>query len=88
MNFRFFLNRPIWALVYNPELDRIVRVKEYVVPEVLERGWVLIARESWVLPFNPPRLIPADEPIPSGSRLQIIERPMPGSESAREEDGA
>lgn len=76
MDFRYFPNRPIWALVWNPERDVLIRLKEAVVPDVIRRGWVVIARESDLLPFNPPRLIPEDEPLP-------VEHPR-----RKEEDGA
>ena len=77
MDFRYFQNRPIYALMWNPELDVLVRLKERAVPEALDRGWIVIARESWLLPFNPVRLIPESEPLP-------VEHPK----RRPEEDGA
>lgn len=40
---------------------KIVAVRQAYTAEKVDMGWVVVARESDVLPFNVPRLIVADE---------------------------
>lgn len=53
------------ALMWNGDTREMVCVLEVFVEEKrrLDR-WFLVARESWLLPFNSPRLIPDTEPLP------------------------
>jgi hypothetical protein len=58
--------QPRWALMVSPNTPAsIVCVREEHADSKVSMGWILVARESELLPFNPPRLIPDSEPLPS-----------------------
>lgn len=43
----------------NPNCPRKLQpVLQETEPALVRRGWIPVARESELLPFNPPRLIP------------------------------
>lgn len=74
--------QPRWALLLNPDC-LIICVPESDADNKLASGWIVVARESELLPFNPPRLIPDDEPLP-------VRRPKAhgSEESSPQADGA
>lgn len=45
-----------WTLMLNPNAA-IVAVRQQYAEEKRKLGWLVVARESDLLPFNPPRLI-------------------------------
>lgn len=72
--------QPKWALMFNPDTVRIVSVRESDCENKLSCGWLIVARESELLPFNPPRLIPDDEPLP-------VRRPRAHKRQKQDGDG-
>lgn len=51
--------QPRWALMVNSDGD-VVRVRELYAEEKMAMGWFMVARESELLPFNPPTLVIVD----------------------------
>lgn len=47
---------PRWTLMATPSCD-ILAVRQEYESEKASMGWIVVARESELLPFNPPRLI-------------------------------
>lgn len=52
---------PAVTLMMRPD-GRIVPVPQVIEAARARRGWTMVARESEILPFNPPRLIFDDSP--------------------------
>lgn len=52
--------QPTWALMVT-DAGTIVPVREIFAAEKVSLGWFTVARESDLLPFNPPRLIQDDD---------------------------
>lgn len=77
--------QPTWALMLNPGPMNFVCVREQFVENKLTCGWVVVARESELLPFNPPRLIPESEPLP---QMRISLRKADKTLDKPEGDGA
>lgn len=51
--------QPTWTLMLNHH-GAIVPVRREFEQEKIEMGWVVVAREDDVLPFNPPRVVTED----------------------------
>lgn len=51
--------QPTWTLMLTPK-GQIVAIRQEYADTKLNSGWLVVAREADLLPFNPPRLI--DDP--------------------------
>lgn len=52
--------QPTWTLMVDHN-GCVVPVRQEFADEKIEMGWFVVARESDILPFNPPRLIGEQE---------------------------
>lgn len=48
--------QPTWTLMLTPK-GQIVAIRQEYAESKLSSGWVVVAREADILPFNVPRLI-------------------------------
>lgn len=60
--------QPTWTLMLTPR-GQIVAIRQEYADSKISSGWVVVARESDLLPFNPPRLIqdPSDPVMEDGA---------------------
>lgn len=59
--------QPTWTLMVTSK-GTILAVRQEYADEKVQMGWVIVARESDLLPFNPPRLL-----LPEGDMYSGLE---------------
>lgn len=57
---RRFPEQPTWTLLLTHQ-GAIVAVRREYAQDKIDMGWILVAREDELLPFNPPRVITEDD---------------------------